>query len=75
VTLITATHDLHLVPHLADRALVLNEDHRLVADRDAESVLEDIDLLLGVNLVHEHRHRHGEEVHAHPHSHAADHDH
>lgn len=58
MTLITATHDLHSVPHLADRALVLSEEHRLVADGPAEEIVADRDLLLSVNLIHAYRHPH-----------------
>ncbi|MHB9026508.1 MAG: energy-coupling factor ABC transporter ATP-binding protein, partial [Armatimonadota bacterium] len=75
VTLITATHDLTILPHLADRALVLNEDHRLAADAPAEEILEDIDLLLAVNLIHAHSHQHGRLVHSHPHHHIVAHEH
>ncbi len=75
LTLITATHELTLLPHLADRALVLSEDHRLVADAPAEEVLADTDLLLSVNLIHAHRHRHGTLLHEHPHQHVTGHEH
>lgn len=75
VTLITATHDLTLIPHLADRALVLAEDGALAADAPAETVLRDGDLLLSVNLIHAHRHRHGSVEHAHPHVHVLGHEH
>jgi len=75
MTLITATHDLTLVPHLADRVLVLGEDHRLVADAPTESVLADLDLLLSVNLIHAHTHRHGDLTHSHPHQHIVAHEH
>ena len=75
VTLITATHDLALVPHLADRALVLSEEHRLVADRGAQDVLSDTELLLSVNLIHAHAHKHAGLVHVHPHQHVVAHDH
>ena len=75
MTLITATHDLTLLPHLADRALVLSEDHRLVADGTAHDILHDTDLLLSVNLIHAHTHRHGEIVHRHPHHHITEHEH
>lgn len=75
VTLITATHDLALVPHLADRALVLNEDHRLVADRSSHDVLRDAALLLSVNLIHAHMHEHEGFAHVHPHQHIIAHDH
>ncbi|MHB9130120.1 MAG: energy-coupling factor ABC transporter ATP-binding protein [Armatimonadota bacterium] len=75
MTLITATHDLTLVPHLADRALVISEEHRLVADAPAETILDDTDLLLNVNLIHAHTHRHGQTIHSHPHQHVVAHEH
>jgi cobalt/nickel transport system ATP-binding protein len=75
VTLVTATHDLTLIPHLADRALVLGEDGALAADASAAAVLHDTDLLLSVNLIHAHRHRHGAVEHAHPHVHVTGHGH
>ncbi len=75
VTLITATHDLALLPHLADRALVLSEEHTLVADAPVDDVLHDVDLLLRVNLIHVHAHRHGDVVHVHPHQHVVAHEH
>ena len=75
VTLVTATHDLGVLPHLADRALVLGEDHRIAAEGGCRDILRDTDLLLRVNLIHAHRHRHGDVVHAHPHDHAVGHEH
>jgi cobalt/nickel transport system ATP-binding protein len=75
ITLITATHDLTLLPHLADRALVLGEDHRLVADGSAHDILQNTDLLLSVNLIHTHTHRHGQTIHSHPHQHISEHEH
>jgi cobalt/nickel transport system ATP-binding protein len=75
LTLITATHDLTLLPHLADRALVLSEDHRLVADIPAEEALVNTELLLSVNLIHAHHHRHGTLLHEHPHQHVTGHEH
>jgi len=74
-TLITATHDLSIVPEIADRALVFSEEHTLVADGPSRAILRDMDLLLRVNLVHEHMHRHGDLVHSHPHFHDQAHDH
>lgn len=67
MTLITATHDLTLLPHLADRALVLSEDHKLVADISVYELLADADLLLSVNLIHSHAHYHNGHMHSHPH--------
>ncbi|MBZ5589420.1 MAG: ATP-binding cassette domain-containing protein [Acidobacteriia bacterium] len=75
LTLVTATHDLTLLPHLADRVIVLSEEHRLVADGAPERVLADTDLLLAVNLIHAHSHRHGRLVHSHPHQHVVAHEH
>jgi cobalt/nickel transport system ATP-binding protein len=75
LTTVTATHDLELVPHLADRAVVLGEDHRVAADGPVREVLADTDLLVRVNLIHAHRHRHGAKVHSHPHRHTVMHEH
>lgn len=75
LTLVTATHDLTLLPHLADRALMLSEDHRLVADAPATEVLANTELLLSVNLIHAHRRRHGTTLHEHPHQHITGHEH
>jgi cobalt/nickel transport system ATP-binding protein len=66
-TLITATHELDIVPLIADRVVVLSEDRRVVADGPPEAVLADRDLLIRVNLIHEHLHEHGSTVHSHPH--------
>jgi cobalt/nickel transport system ATP-binding protein len=75
ITLITATHDLTLLPHLADRAMVLGEDHCLKADGNAHDILHNTDLLLSVNLIHAHAHRHGDTIHHHPHYHITEHEH
>lgn len=75
MTLLTATHDLAAVPHVADRVLVLSPDHRLAADGPVEQVLADTELLEASNLVHAHTHRHGSVVHRHPHLHTLLHHH
>ncbi len=76
-TVITATHDLALAESFADRVVVFNEDHRLVAEGKPEEILSDSDLLLACNLVHQHRHYHPEThaEHSHPHLHGLGHDH
>jgi cobalt/nickel transport system ATP-binding protein len=66
-TVIMATHELDIVPLIADRVVVLTEDGRVAADGPAEAVLADTELLLAANLIHEHRHRHGQITHTHPH--------
>jgi cobalt/nickel transport system ATP-binding protein len=68
-TLIIGTHDLSLVDELRSNVAVLSEKHRLEKIGKAEDILDDEDLLLKVNLIHEHIHRHGEAVHKHIHSH------
>jgi len=74
-TLITATHDLSIVDEIADRVLVMNESHRLVAEGPPSRILNDYHLLLEVNLIHEHVHRHGDIIHHHGHAHLFTHDH
>lgn len=75
VTLITATHDLSLAEHVADRAIVLDESHRLAADGPIGSIVNDLSLLQSVNLVHVHAHRHGGSQHSHAHIHVTPHGH
>jgi cobalt/nickel transport system ATP-binding protein len=70
-TIVLATHELDQLEWVADRCLVLSEEHRLIASGPPAEILADSDLLLAANLIHEHAHRHGRVVHAHPHS--ADH--
>lgn len=66
-TLIVATHELDIVPLIADRVVVLSEDGKVVADGDAVAILADTDLLVRANLIHEHVHRHGTVSHSHRH--------
>lgn len=75
MTIITATHELALLDHLADRAIVLGEDHRIATDGTVSEVLADTDLLLSVNLIHAHTHSHGGSTHSHPHDHSLAHNH
>lgn len=75
MTLLTATHDLTAVPHVADRVLVLGPDHRIAADGPAEAILSDTALLEATHLVHAHAHRHGPLLHRHPHLHTLLHHH
>lgn len=66
-TFVIATHDLSLAEDVAERAVVLDESHRIVADGRSVEVMGDKDLLLSANLIHEHTHRHGAIVHSHSH--------
>jgi cobalt/nickel transport system ATP-binding protein len=67
-TVITATHDLAHLDHIADRCCVMDAG-QLVADAPPRDTLQDRDLLERANLVHAHRHTHGVQDHAHPHTH------
>jgi cobalt/nickel transport system ATP-binding protein len=68
-TVVIATQEIPLLGELADRAMVIGEDHCLAFDGTVGDVLADRELLERCNLVHRHRHRHGEQVHDHPHEH------
>jgi len=74
-TLVTATHDLDLVPDLADRVIVMNEQHGIEAVGAPREIMRNGGLLASVNLIHEHMHRHGDLWHSHAHHHGGDHDH
>lgn len=80
-TIITATHDLHIIADISDRAIVMGEDHRALLEGRPLDLLKKRDLLLSANLVHEHVHLHegyehghthfgAHEHHDHPHGHA-----
>jgi cobalt/nickel transport system ATP-binding protein len=66
-TIITATHELEVVPFIANRVVVIGENRRILADGTPERILEDRDLLVEANLIHEHLHRHATITHAHGH--------
>lgn len=68
-TIIAATHDLSIAGDIADRAIVISENHTIAADGRFFEIINNDDLLLSVNLIHEHAHRHGETAHVHRHGH------
>ncbi|MHB1325731.1 MAG: energy-coupling factor ABC transporter ATP-binding protein [Thermoleophilia bacterium] len=72
-TIVTATQDLRLAAAIAERVIVLGEDHRLAGEGEAPAILGDRELLLTANLIHDHPHTHGSIEHYHPHSHLKDH--
>jgi cobalt/nickel transport system ATP-binding protein len=74
-TVITATHDLEIIDQISQRAIVMGEDHMVKEDGNADKVLNDYELLLGANLIHEHTHFHGRLVHEHLHDHMKGHIH
>ena len=70
-TIITTTHELEIVPIIANRVVVIGEERRVLADGTPEQILNDHDLLIRANLIHEHlheqgvRHSHGHLMHEH----------
>jgi cobalt/nickel transport system ATP-binding protein len=72
-TLITATHELEVVPFIANRVVVIGEDRRILADGAPEQILEDRELMVRANLIHEHLHRHAQITHEHDHELAGHH--
>jgi cobalt/nickel transport system ATP-binding protein len=62
-----ATHELEVVPIVADRVIVIGENRRVLADGPAADILADDALLIEANLIHEHLHRHATITHLHPH--------
>ena len=70
-TIILATHNLDLVLELADRVIVFDEKHRIIANDTPKAILENRELLLRANLIDPryHLHIHGETGHVHVHKH------
>jgi cobalt/nickel transport system ATP-binding protein len=74
-TIIFTTHHLDLIEHLQPRVAVLSDEHTIRKTGTASEILEDKELLISVNLIHEHIHKHGQEEHRHYHSHYVFHKH
>ncbi len=74
-TVITATHDLHIVEEIADVAYILNRQRQIARCGPVEELLGDEKLLREHNLMHIHKHRHKGQAHIHPHQHLDHHQH
>jgi cobalt/nickel transport system ATP-binding protein len=72
-SIITATHDMHIVEEIADTVHVFSEERKIIRSGTPVEVLSDQPFLQAHNLVHIHRHRHKDKVHAHPHQHIDNH--
>ncbi len=66
-TIITSTHDLHIVGEIADTVYVFNKDKRIVRAGAGKDILNDKLFLEANNLIHIHSHYHADQPHAHPH--------
>ncbi len=72
-TVITSTHDLHIVEEISDTVYCFNADKRIAAFGETAKILGDTSLLMENNLVHIHSHRHKHGIHVHPHVHLEHH--
>ncbi len=68
-TIITSTHDLHIVEEIAEMVHVFSQDKKIIRSASPGEILNDIPLLEANNLVHIHRHKHKDKEHMHPHQH------
>ena len=74
-TIITATHDLHIVEEISDVVYVFSQEKKIIRSGMPDEILNNIQLLQDNNLVHIHSHRHEDKVHVHPHLHLDHHSH
>jgi cobalt/nickel transport system ATP-binding protein len=72
-TIVTATHDMHIVEEIADIVHVFSADKKIIRSAEPGEILSDLEFLRAHNLVHIHRHRHKTAVHSHPHQHFGHH--
>lgn len=72
-TIITATHDLHIVEEISDIVYVFGQEKKISRGGPAHQLLTDIEFLKKNNLVHIHIHRHKDKRHTHHHCHHLDH--
>ncbi|MCM8797505.1 MAG: energy-coupling factor ABC transporter ATP-binding protein [Candidatus Omnitrophica bacterium] len=68
-TIITSTHDLHIVEEISDIVYVFSQEKKIVGFGPPDKILNDAALLKTNNLVHIHSHRHKDKIHIHPHLH------
>ena len=73
-TIITSTHDLHIVEEISDTVYVFGQERRIIRTGSPREILDDSQLLQANNLIHVHRHRHKGTTHSHPHLHLEHHD-
>ncbi|MCL5257431.1 MAG: energy-coupling factor ABC transporter ATP-binding protein [Chloroflexi bacterium] len=73
-TIVTATQELEIVEAVGSRAIVFGDsEHHPIADGLVWEILQDTELLLSANLIHEHLHYHGPIRHIHRHETAGGH--
>jgi cobalt/nickel transport system ATP-binding protein len=73
-TIITSTHDLHIVEEISDVVYVFGQEKRIIRTGSPREILDDSQLLQANNLIHIHSHTHKGKTHSHPHLHLEHHD-
>ena len=73
-TIITSTHDLHIVEEISNVVYVFGRERRIIRTGSPREILDDSQLLQANNLIHVHRHRHKGTTHSHPHLHVYHHE-
>jgi cobalt/nickel transport system ATP-binding protein len=68
-TIITSTHDLHIVEEISDTVFVFSHEKKIVKSGSSAEILKDDQLLRDHNLIHVHSHHHKGAVHVHSHQH------
>lgn len=70
-TIITATHDTHIVEDISDEVYVFSQDKKIAGHGAPKDIMADTEMLKANNLIHTHPHRHQQQdqIHAHPHQH------
>ena len=69
LTTIISTHNLSLALELGNKALVLDNTHKIIFDGKIEELFENKEILLKANLIHKHKHKHKNLLHSHYHIH------
>ena len=72
-TIITSTHDLHIVEEISDIVYVFSQEKRILKFGQPDAILKDSMLLQANNLLHIHSHKHKDKTHVHPHLHLEHH--
>ena len=62
-TIITATHELEIVPLIASRTIVIGENRQILADGPSHELLHNTGLLVKANLIHPELHYLGHSTH------------
>ena len=68
-TIITATHDLHIIEEISDTVYCFGREKKIIRTGEPRELLKDSQFLRDNNLVHVHSHRHKDQFHVHPHQH------